>query len=596
MGHTTIAAMLLWAVACAAREQVLLDGDFEAAGNATVWRPFLSGFYRSEAQCRSGLCMSVTPHHFFGAWQHVPLPGKTEHALLTLSAFVNSEWAFAVKATLSLTLVYADGARASVAVALESGVPGYRHVCRAVQLEKKPLASLTLFIVASPLSPSYGTLFVDDVALWLAESAEEASPVCAEPPQPAKAAPPPPALAEKTSPEPAAWGRLSGEEGAGAALCTVAVVQPRDSDYVARLSEALRKAPVVVVLYAGQSDPEEEFSRMSGVISGQSATRLVVVSGSHKGKVRGGRNCAFCVVSFFVGEQFPLNWLREAGQRRCPRASSHALHLEAGMMPSSSLRAARLPLAALPRALWVLPAFEVAPGPHAQIADREALGRASPRPLQIGRHVLSYFSTNFSQWQACSRDYAVRPVVAGPLAEELGRGAAEAVPAEVAAAEPDIFNRHFAPVLIVPRAAVSFDARFEHHGHERASVVADWMMRPGALFMVSCDAFVTRVRDGETPLAIEETVNPAAAFRIWKTYYHFLGERLAQHGATHLAPLFRAMPFVDEGRDHRLDRPLRTRVLVAVATVAVSLVVLRSLLRRERTPHAGRHGTMVKEL
>jgi hypothetical protein len=266
------------------------------------------------------------------------------------------------------------------------------------------------------------------------------------------------------------------------------------------------------------------------------------------------------------------------------------------MMPSSSLRTARLQLAAQPNALWILPAFEVAAGPNAQTADKQALKNISPRPLQIGRHVLSYHSTNFSHWHTCTRDYAIRPVVAGPLAEELGRGAWEATDAEVEAAEPEIFNRHFAPVLIVPRALVEFDSCFEHHGHERASVVAEWMMRPGATFVVSCEAFVTRVRDGETPLVIEETVNPSSAFRIWKTYYQFLGERLEQHGAQHLAPVFRAMPFVDESRDHRLDRPLRTRVLIALATIVVSLVVLRALLRRDRTPQgSSRHGT-VKEL
>ena len=284
MGGGRARAVLLavvWAVACAGTEQVLLDGDFEAGSNGTVWRPFLSGFFRSDAQCRSGMCMSVTPHHFFGAWQHVAVRGRPEHAVLVLSAFVNSEWAFAVKATLSLALVYVDGARANVAVAVEGGVAGYRRVCRAVQLEKKPLASVTLFIVASPVSPSYGTLFVDDVELWL--SGAEDPPMCEEPPLPAKAAPRPPALAERASEEPAAWTGLAEERRQ---LCCVAVVQPRDSDYVARLSEALRKWPVVVVLYAGQADAEEEFSRMSGVISANSGTRLVVVNDSSaKGKV-----------------------------------------------------------------------------------------------------------------------------------------------------------------------------------------------------------------------------------------------------------------------------------------------------------------------
>ncbi len=264
------------------------------------------------------------------------------------------------------------------------------------------------------------------------------------------------------------------------------------------------------------------------------------------------------------------------------------------MIPSSSLHVERVPLADK-NTIWVVPSFEIVSGPNAQIADKEALKKVSPRPLQIGRHVLSVFSTNHTQWALCTKDYSIRPVVSGVLSEELGRGV-ESLSVESMAMEPEIFNRHYAPVMIVPIDSVKFDSRFAHHGHERVSVVAEWMMRPGARFDVLCEGFVTRVKDGETPLAIEEHVSSTLAFRIWKTYYHFLGEKMVQHNAVHMATLFRAMPFVDESRDHRLDRPLGTRVMIALVTVIASLLVLRSLLRRDRMSETRRQGGMVKEL
>lgn len=268
-------------------EQLIVEGGFEGVPNGTVWQPFLSGFFRSDAQCRTGLCMSVTPHHFFGAWQHVRIPSRAPRSSVSLVAFVNSEWTFAVKATVSVTVAYADGTRASDGVLVENGVRGYHRVCRSFALEQKPVASVTMFVVASPLSQSYGTLFVDDVELWLSDAGD--SPICEGEVMSPKTVSKPPALVSKVGPEPLLWESQSEHSGA---LCTVVVVQPRDSDYVARLSEVLRKSPVVVVLYAGQNNVDEEFSRMSGVISSKSGTLLSVVGDKQQGKVTARANCS----------------------------------------------------------------------------------------------------------------------------------------------------------------------------------------------------------------------------------------------------------------------------------------------------------------
>jgi hypothetical protein len=77
--------------------QLVRDPSFEdvnaSSASPSAWLPFLSGFYRSESQCRTGdRCLSVTPHHFFGAWQHIPIEGYKKSKLLALSAYVNGEW------------------------------------------------------------------------------------------------------------------------------------------------------------------------------------------------------------------------------------------------------------------------------------------------------------------------------------------------------------------------------------------------------------------------------------------------------------------------------------------------------------------------
>ncbi len=62
--------------------------------------------------------------------------------------------------------------------------------------------------------------------------------------------------------------------------------------------------------------------------------------------------------------------------------------------------------------------------------------------------------------------------------------------------EPEIFNRHFSPVLIVPRSS-SFDSRLWHHGHERAAILAEWLMRPKHSFRVLCEGFVVRAKNDD---------------------------------------------------------------------------------------------------
>lgn len=101
--------------------------------------------------------------------------------------------------------------------------------------------------------------------------------------------------------------------------------------------------------------------------------------------------------------------------------------------------------------------------------------------------------------------------MAGALAEELGRGVREAVSqngeeeaeffralshsnVSEQSSEPEIFNRHFAPVVIVPRQSTSFASGLLHHGHERSSLLADWIMRPDHLVRVVCGGFVARAK------------------------------------------------------------------------------------------------------
>lgn len=72
------------------------------------------------------------------------------------------------------------------------------------------------------------------------------------------------------------------------------------------------------------------------------------------------------------------------------------------------------------------------------------------------------------------------------------------------------------------------------------------------------------------------------ALEIWKRWYTFLGGKLALHNGS--APLFRSMPFVDDSKDHRLDRPFGTRVLIALSAIGVSFLLLRTLLRMRERP------------
>jgi hypothetical protein len=54
---------------------------------------------------------------------------------------------------------YADGKGESVgSVDLPIGEIGYVRVCKLWQLEDKPLASVTVFVVARPISHGFGTL------------------------------------------------------------------------------------------------------------------------------------------------------------------------------------------------------------------------------------------------------------------------------------------------------------------------------------------------------------------------------------------------------------------------------------------------------
>lgn len=82
------------------------------------------------------------------------------------------------------------------------------------------------------------------------------------------------------------------------------------------------------------------------------------------------------------------------------------------------------------------------------------------------------------------------------------------------------------------------------------------------------------------------------ALEVWKRWYTFLGGKISMYNGS--AQLFRSMPFVDESKDHRLDRPFGTRVLIAISAITASFLLLRALLKMEKDER--RPGGTVKDL
>ena len=263
---------------------------------------------------------------------------------LSLSAFVNGEWAYAINATFYVSIQYSDGEVAGGEFEAPIGEMDYVRVCKSWKLSKPNLHSVTVFVVARPVSQNFGTLFVDDMSLELVESEPTAE--CETVmlmPQPGELL-----SGVETGPEPSDWssGALKSK------MCTVALVHGRDSDYVATLSQQ-HTWPLVVVLLASNGDTKSEFGRFEDLVDRQ------------KGQL---------VVASSVQEHFPQNALRALGQSHCPKLTTHVLHLDSGMVPSSSLF--RLNEGALKSdEVVIVPAFEldVPEMKLPQIEDKESL-------------------------------------------------------------------------------------------------------------------------------------------------------------------------------------------------------------------------------
>ena len=112
----------------------------------------------------------------------------------------------------------------------------------------------------------------------------------------------------------------------------------------------------------------------------------------------------------------------------------------------------------------------------------------------------------------------------------------------------------------------------------------------GVNFTVSSDHFVT-MKGGDS-VQQEERISTSSAYLIWKIYYHFMSEKLVAYEASQ--HLYRAMPFVDPSKDHRLDSPLWRRVAIAISTICVAAFILRHLLRIEREKPAYHWNPLLK--
>lgn len=79
-----------------------------------------------------------------------------------------------------------------------------------------------------------------------------------------------------------------------------------------------------------------------------------------------------------------------------------------------------------------------------------------------------------------------------------------------------LFNRHYAPVIIVPTRHAVWDARFVHRGHAKASYMVEAFLRK-TRFVVLSEGFVT-LPDVAAPVASHDTVLISNAYAFWKLY------------------------------------------------------------------------------
>ena len=541
-----------------APRQVLVNPSFENSEEGVFgWQPYLSGFYvdSDSGRARSGeSSISLTPHHFFGFHQHVkldPSGGK----VVSVSGWANAEWGYASSARISVVFKYLDGSRSSSSLSFKMGVTGYQRRCASYLVPNdNPIVAVTVYGIASPLSSNFGTIFFDDFEVFVGDDELVCGDdITARMPKTMNDAN---AYAlTKTGPDPLGWKDLNPQNR----VCVVVSMRAGHVQHLNKLSNSMGDIPLVAAIYLNETSVAESVFEKASEVAVRAKVLLV-------GNVLKKRR-----------RSFPINVLRNFGQEHCPHGSTHALHLEEGMLLSQSFWD-HLPVLE-DDVVLIVPSFDL--DTFEIVADKTAL-KALPNvtALQLGHHRLASYSTNLTRFMQCEpgKNYRIDPIVSGALAVELGQGVVKEVDADVMENEPAIFNRHFVPVMIVPIAHAAFDVRFDHQGHERVSFVADWMIR-GGQFLVLCDAFVTRNR-ALNPMAGIQHAPPLTtkqANQIWKTYYAFLGEKLEI--STGFSPeLFRTMPFVSRSKDHRLDAPFWRRASLAFGTIFVAGLILRQLL------------------
>jgi hypothetical protein len=430
-----------------------------------------------------------------------------------------------------------------------NGVLGFQRRCLTVAVPpNKHVESATVFAVATPVSSSFGTVFFDRVELHADDSSQCLSDAVSSSPSRA-------ALLDDTASafvvaklgdDPAAWG---GKDGGDRhvfrdnphRVCVVLTLDLSEVEYVATLAE-LWQPPIVAVVYVpSKADADTEYRRIATTVAPFRNTKIVIVS---------------AVAEATPSPLLPVNLMRNLGEDACP--APRTLHLEHGMLPSASLLGAVMrPQAFKSNTIYVLPSFLV-PSNTPQLADKAALKTMVTKgehvvPYQVGRHSLSYWSTNYTKWMDSQEPYGISLLVSGArVVQEMGisRDALAAVRPE----EPNalIFNRHYSPVMIVPTKHVRWDTRFTHRSHAKASYLAECFLRK-TQFVVLPDAFAT-IAESSATAPLSKSVELSNAYSLWRIYYSFLSEKMLLLSTESTDALYlRATPSSDPKVDHRVE-------------------------------------------
>lgn len=533
-------------------QQVLQNPSFEQGGNFS-WQPFLSGFFvESSGHARTGeSCVSLTPHHFFGVWQHVTFEESWPKASsLTLSGWANCEWGYGSRASISAVITYDDGSVGTVGLSFQMGTMDYQRRCRVLRVpEGRSPVSATVFGIASPLSSSYGTVFLDDFTLTLDAPASD----CSEDVEPPLTPHDAPVLIKPIGQDDTVIDDSKG------LICAVVTMSHTDVAYAAELM-SIWKGPIVFSVTGWPKDAAAGESQMP---KGDDRIRIIP----------------------FADPLTPLGVLRSWGERLCP-SSSRVLHLEAPLLPSAQLEGTLSTLASRkPSAALVVAAFSVPQDSASPVADKDSLLKLRHAPFASLPHPLAQYSTNLTRWILSQEPYAVEPIVEGPAV--VGLTWRMQPPEESDTPEAPMFNRHYAPVLCVARGALHYDSKLLHRSHQVASAVMELWLQ-GVTFLVVPQEFVAGRVLGQAQATDSSDVKQLTTeevYRVWRAYYVFLGHLMERYSAQHMVHTLRAVPFADPTRDHRFDPPFWRRLLLVCATLVVAGFILRLLLQVETPGH-----------